>query len=488
MSLRRQFIVVLVAFALALTGVGAWGAWSITRPALESEMDDKLRQVVGAAAEVGFERSGLGALRPGEEDSRLWTGAHNRLRQLGDYVAEAWILRASDMTAVATSHPADSLPLGAPLPQFEAFRPEIQQAQALGTAVTSTLFQGSDGRFYKYGFAALQADPGLVLAVRMRADYLDPLGRFRQRILLGTLGAAVLAGLLAVVLARGVANPLERLSRVALRIQRGHWDVPVEPEAGMELGRLSRAMERMRQGILSREDQLRLMLAQVAHEIRNPLGGLELFTAAAAEADDPAERARMLERVRAEVRALNQIINDFLAFARPLEPEVHLHDVRAPVREAVDLADAHGGGDGGGRIRVELPDEPVVARADPDHVKRITLNLLRNALDVAEHATVSVGSERGEVVIRVQDDGPGVPEALRERVFEPFVTDKEQGAGLGLAIVRKLAEANGGRVELGGGRPEEHRWGAEFAVYLKSSDELPLEAESLATSTPQSIS
>ncbi len=71
------------------------------------------------------------------------------------------------------------------------------------------------------------------------------------------------------------------------------------------------------------------------------------------------------------------------------------------------------------------------------------------------------------------DDGPGIPEELRDRIFEPFVTDKEQGAGLGLAIVEKVVEANGGRVELAWDGEDRLGSGAEFRVYFPSSHELP---------------
>ncbi len=110
--------------------------------------------------------------------------------------------------------------------------------------------------------------------------------------------AAVTAILLALFLARNVARPLERLSRVAQRIQRGRWSEPV----GEELRQLSRAMERMREGIVRRDEHLRLMLAQVAHEIRNPLGGLELFAAAVGDADSPEERDRLIGRIRVRCR------------------------------------------------------------------------------------------------------------------------------------------------------------------------------------------
>jgi signal transduction histidine kinase len=293
--------------------------------------------------------------------------------------------------------------------------------------------------------------------------------------MVGSVVAAVIAALIAWMLATAISGPLNRLGRVALRIQRGHMDEPVRRERGGEVGRLSRAMERMRVGILHRDEQLQLMLAQVAHEIRNPLGGLELFASAAAESEDPEERGRFIGKVRGEITALNRIIDDFLTFARPLRPVGDLHDVRIPVREAVDLVEMEMR-DGGGELMLELPSEPLMARADQEHVKRVALNLVRNAAQAGQEVVVRCELFRGEVVLSVRDNGPGIPPELEERIFEPFVTDKEQGAGLGLAIVKTVAEANGGRVEVRTGDGSSGV-GAEFRVYFRGGEDYPPEGE-----------
>jgi len=227
----------------------------------------------------------------------------------------------------------------------------------------------------------------------------------------------------------------------------------------------------MRVGILNRDEQLRLMLAQVAHEIRNPLGGLELLSSAAAEVEDPKERDRLLRKVRDEITALNLIIDDFLTFARPLRPEGELHDMRGPVREAVELVEMEMQ-DTGGELTLDLPAYPLMARADSEHVKRAALNLIRNASQAGKKVQVRCELYRGEVILFVRDDGPGVPPDLEDRIFEPFVTDKEQGAGLGLAIVKRIVEANGGRVELTTGE-RASGVGAEFRVYFRGAEDYP---------------
>jgi signal transduction histidine kinase len=242
-----------------------------------------------------------------------------------------------------------------------------------------------------------------------------------------------------------------------------------ENDSQDEVGRLARAMERMRVAIVERDDRLRLMLAQVAHEIRNPLGGLELFSSAAASSEDPRERRRLISRVRSEIAALNRIVEDFLAFAKPLSLAYEPVDLRSAVEEAADLVQVELLGKR--ELEVRLPDRSLDARADRDQVKRAVLNLLRNAAHAGARVRLWAEEEQGEIMIAVMDDGPGVAPELRDRIFDPFVSDKEQGAGLGLSIVRKVAEAHGGRVELRAASDPAFGSGAEFRLYLQGSTE-----------------
>jgi signal transduction histidine kinase len=470
-SLRRQFLVAFVAFAAVVVATVGLSAWRLTSGALEDEMDRRLEAVAGAFTAGALQAQDLLTISPGDEgnDQTLWWPNYHRLVGLTQWVDAAYVFRSNNTVLVSTE--GTSLRVGTRLRWLEGYRAELQRAWLEGSATTPQ-FLGEDGRLYKYGFVRVE-NADVMLGVLIQAEFLEPMIRLQRTLLAAGLVAILVAVVLAGVLAGNVALPIERLSRVAIRIQRGRMTEPVATEQGKELGRLSRAMERMRRGILRRDEQLRLMLAQVAHEIRNPLGGLELFTSAASDTPDPDERRRLLDRVRAEIRDLNDIIDDFLAFARPLEPGPELHDVREAIHEAGDLVEIELA-QRDGTMEVLLPEEPLLAQADPEHVKRIVLNLVRNAAEAGTRVQVEATAVRGEVVVAVRDDGPGVPEDLREKIFEPFVSQKEKGAGLGLAIVERVAMANGGRVELMPRDETNVGWGAEFRVYFNGSEELPI--------------
>lgn len=479
MTLRNRFTVLFVVFAVVITAIGGWLTLSGASESMEGQMERGLLDVAGLVApRLADVRGAIGWMQPGEAaDSETYTYYREILLNLirEGYVEAADVFRwtPGDRTATVLVSGDSTVSLGQRLNWVEQYLPtEVPRAQAEGSATTSLFYL--EGRPYKRGIVRLEED-STFLGVQIHADYVQPLNDIFWRIVALSLTAAALAALIGWRLAGGIVARLETLSRAALRIQRGWMDRPVQLDGLDELGRLARAMERMRSGIQRRDEQLRRMLSQVAHEIRNPLGGLELFAAAAQETEEPVERRRILTRVRKEVMGLNGIIDEFLGFARPGSTEPELHDVRVPVEEAADLVGAEYRKDGD-KLQVDFAPGPLYAIADPLQVKRAVLNLLRNAFQAGERVRVRGRMVHGEVCISVQDDGPGIDPELHDRIFEPFVGNKEQGAGLGLAIVKQLADANGGRVVLAepsSGENGEGGGGAEFHLYLNSPEDLP---------------
>ncbi len=190
--------------------------------------------------------------------------------------------------------------------------------------------------------------------------------------------------------------------------------------------------------------------AALAHEIRNPLGTIKGFAQLAAERADQAMLA-LLEPVLGEVRRLERLVTDLLLYGRPSEPALRLTEwavlcaeLEAYAREAI----------GARPIRFSCRAEPWRMRTDPDLLKQVLVNLIRNsveALEGSEDGEVRLGAVRGPaggLLISVEDNGPGLPEHVRARLFQPFLTTKATGTGLGLSIARKLASALGGQLNL----------------------------------------
>jgi two-component system sensor histidine kinase HydH len=192
------------------------------------------------------------------------------------------------------------------------------------------------------------------------------------------------------------------------------------------------------------------MAAGLAHEIRNPLGAIALYVSMLEQdlADRP-EQARIVRNVAAAVSGLNRLVTSILEFARPREPSRQMVSFSRVLWPAVQVVSPMLEQK---RVDLRLPRGDAEVFADPDDLGRALGNLLRNATEaVGTGGVVAVRMRPGRdgaAVIWVEDDGPGVPEEMVDRAFEPFATTKPSGTGLGLAIVHQIVEAHGGRTRL----------------------------------------
>jgi two-component system sensor histidine kinase ChvG len=284
------------------------------------------------------------------------------------------------------------------------------------------------------------------------------------------LAAGVILGMVVVLsglIARGVTLPIERLSAASRQVAGGGGEIPRTPRtAAVEIRDLYEDFRAMAERIERRSGYLRDFAAAVSHEFKTPLAGIggavELLQDHF-ETMSPAERRRFLDNIAGDSDRLSQLVTRLLDLARAdmAMPEAGAAaDLAEPVRRAADAA--------GFPVEVDVPrDIPLVA-APVTTLESVLTILLQNARQAgASHATVTAGSEGGDVVLTVADDGPGVPAADRERLFEPFFTSRraQGGTGLGLPIARSLLAASHARIDLiDAGR------GAAFRVTLPRAD------------------
>jgi signal transduction histidine kinase len=351
--------------------------------------------------------------------------------------------------------------LGAAAHELGADAVELERAGRELRAVASPLFWGHDGRPYKRAYAPVLGPSGAAVGfvvVEGSADYFEPLAAFRRRSLLAA-GLGLLAVVLVtMLLARQLTGPLDRLARAAERIGRGELGAPIAVETQDEVGLLAARLDEMRAALRARDERLQMMLAGIAHEVRNPLGGLELYAGLLREslAGQP-ERLAEVARIEREVGYLGNVVNEFLEYARRprVEPaRVRLDQLFAEVKEVA------------GAMGLRWDASPGLdAAADRPQLRRALLNLIRNAVAAAGpegRVILEARAEAGRIKIEIRDNGPGVPEELRARIFDPFFTTRQQGTGLGLAFVREIVREHGDDVQIERG-PE---GGACFRFYL----------------------
>ena len=426
--------------ALALFG---FLAHEVARRALEDELGRRLGTAAAGAAATLLPAQ-LSALGAGDEDSLTYANVRRRLESARLRLGVRRVLAVTpdletrgDTSAV--------LALGAHAYELDADRAEITRAMR-GTPTSSPLFVGHDGVPYKRAYAAVGEAGAVtgVVAVEGAADYPAALAALRLSMIRIGVGALLAVLALTAWLSRRISRPVARLAEAAARLGRGDLDAPIPIETRDEIGVLAQTLEETRVALRARDERMQMMLAGIAHEVRNPLGGLELYAGLLREAlASQPERLDEVARIEREVGHLKSVVNEFLEFARRpalrMEP-VALRPLFDEVRELTAVP-------GGARVTVDAPDGLAV-RADAAQVRRALLNLARNAVAAARDGQVQiVAAGDGERVrIEVRDDGPGVPADLREKIFAPFFTTREKGTGLGLAFVREIARDHGSEI------------------------------------------
>jgi two-component system sensor histidine kinase PilS (NtrC family) len=191
------------------------------------------------------------------------------------------------------------------------------------------------------------------------------------------------------------------------------------------------------------------LAAGIAHEIRNPLasisGSIELLQAAPQASEDD---RTLMQIVNREIQRLNVLIGDLLDYANPRPSEPADFDLGNLVEETVRVA------------RGELTEITIATDIDPElmihadaaKLRQVVWNLVRNARDAADgggkHVWVEAHRREKDVMVSVRDDGPGIPKEIVARIFDPFVTTKQKGTGLGLATSHAVVAEHGGRIDV----------------------------------------
>ncbi|MFZ5818045.1 MAG: sensor histidine kinase [Bacillota bacterium] len=307
----------------------------------------------------------------------------------------------------------------------------------------------------------------------------DPL--YFQMVLAAVSAVLLALGLLVWWVGRSLNLPLKALGEAAHQVNRGELEFALPASRVRELNELAAAFAAMRDGLresLTRQAELeqerRLFVAAVAHDLRTPLSSVRGYLEGLRDgvARTPEQVRRYVAVALEKAVALERLVDSFFAYARteyleqpPQREELELGELLRASAEAL----GPGAGGKGVALRLDGPPEPCPIRADRQMLGRVIDNLLENAIrHTPEGGTVTLGWRREGDRARfwVQDTGPGIPPEDLGRVFQPLYrgdrarSTRTGGAGLGLAIARRLVEAHGGSIAV------ENRTGARFTVTL----------------------
>ena len=359
--------------------------------------------------------------------------------------------------------------------------PEVRVARQR-RGVAATVWRAPDRTPVISAAAPLPSGAVVMTAVNAR-DITSTVRIERFRLSVVLLIVTIFSVLLSLFLARTIVRPLRRLARAAVRVRRGRARevvVPRLPSRRDELGMLARALSDMSLSLRARIDATEAFAADVTHEMKNPLASLRSAVDGLGRVADPALRLQLLEIVRDDVHRLDRLITDISEASR-LDAQLS----RAKF-EPVDmvpmiaglLAQRQARGmERDVRFRHNRAAAPAIVLGEGARLERVVENLLANAISFSpDGGTITVAAVRqgALVVLRIEDEGPGVPPNAREAVFARFHSMRPENeafgrhSGLGLAIARTIVEAHGGTIVAEA--REDGLGGARFVICLPAAE------------------
>ena len=310
-------------------------------------------------------------------------------------------------------------------------------------------------------------------------------GRLQRNLALLILVWATALGLTTAAVKRSARHSAEQLHKELTAADTGEpaatgrpAGLPLDPVTARLHGSLREFLEDHRKrrremaSRLAHTDQLASvgrLAAGLAHEIKNPLAGIQGALEILRQDSQSDANRDLYDEMLNELKRVNNTLHLMLSSARPSPPQLAKADLRTLLEDLRTLLEPSLRRQGTS-LRLELASGPVPARIDSVKIRQVLVNLIGNAADAMESGgTVTVraaplGNGDG-VVLAVQDEGPGIPEEQRQRIFEPFFSSKFTGTGLGLAIARSLVEQHGGTLEV----ESELGRGSTFLVLLPDS-------------------
>lgn len=425
-----------------------------TKQNLDEEMGKRLVSIaLSAAAQVrGYH---VPILELKDPSTLTYHALRSRLEKVRDYnnVSRIYLFNQKNESLLDTD---STVSLGTLYTQNRIHQSEMEMVKRAKPAA-SVLFQGNDGAYFKSAFAPVLENGKVIAVVGVdgSATFFQSLHRLGKHLIYFALACIAIIVLVSMVISRRIVTPIRLLVAGAQRIGEGHLEEPIAIKSQNEIGFLGFVMDEMRKNIVSRDRELQVMLRGVAHEVRNPLGGIELFAGLLAEesnvTQDPKSKDAVT-RIQNEIRTLKNLVEEFLDFARGpmlqlsnVELKSFFDDVRIAFQKECEQKHIQFSTAFNGVERAEF---------DPDQMRRVFLNLVMNSVQAMPSGgdiNIEAKGENGQFEVTVSDTGVGIQEENLDKLFDPFFTTKEQGTGLGLAFARKIVNAHGGDVRVESG-------------------------------------
>ena len=329
-------------------------------------------------------------------------------------------------------------------PFLSLFQDEILKLNN-GDFFTSVPFKTKTKNWYLWGF--YKFDENHLFAYKAEANRFNKLEDFSSFIIYMAAGSVLLTCLIAFLTAKSITRPINKLVSYCLNIGRGQTVVSIPDKLKGEIKILGESLDKMHKGLINNQNEKEKMLAQIAHEIRNPLGGIELLTSLVKERTDESDKnIEYLNSVLNEIFRLKSLITSFLNYSKPLpaNPDwIVIEDVFSELSSFIKNKTTNR------NIEFNYNSNLKKIFFDPVHMKQILINLISNSIESIEkegRISTELLSKDNKWFLKISDTGKGIPEENYSDLFKPFFTTKKDGTGLGLAICKKLCDENNAEI------------------------------------------
>lgn len=323
---------------------------------------------------------------------------------------------------------------------------------------------------------------GYIEVVFSKKGIVDTINRMRRNMFFLAILATIVGCVVSLYFSISIVKPVRRLAEATTRIARGDWETKLPIDTRDEVGQLTDSFNRMSDSLIKKRNELeetykelamRERMAEIgnfsmmiAHELKNPLGIIKGSVDIIAKEGVKAKvRRTMVEYIQDEVKRLNRLVEDFLSFARPNPAHKSLVDINQVITKMVNLTPFPDFKEKGFSLIVELSKEIPEINVDEHQIYQTFLNLFNNAIQAIPKGgeiTFKTKKSRNGILITIMDNGIGIPDEEKGKVFEPFFTKKERGTGLGLSVVKKIIDNHQGEIKI----TDREGGGTVFLIWL----------------------
>jgi signal transduction histidine kinase len=438
-TFRNKVLIYFVLTAAAITGAFGLFTYFMIMQDLNREMESRLF----ASGNLIKETINPQDIKYLELKGRIYNDYVKKLGSLGEKAGINNIIIISKDRKVMLSLAPEGNDFFINLDSFE-----IRRAFS-GEAASSPLYRGTMGKYYKTGYLPIAVNnaTGAVLAVEASVLYMKYITQYRFSILMAGIIILVLAFIVSFFITSGITRSIRRLKTKAEAIARRDFSETIEIGGEEEIKVLASTLDAMKRELKDYIDNREKMAtvgefsAGVAHEIRNSLGTLSGYAELISERTNDEKVKKYASDIVKNAMKMSGFLNNFLAYTKEFKPEMQAIKISKVLDDAVEETP--------GEVKAvihknyEAPDAE--AEVDVYLLKKAFYNIIVNAFQALDKAEkrIEIGIDRSEggknrIQITIKDNGKGIPENLKSKIFQPFFTGRKEGTGLGLAISYRI--------------------------------------------------